>query len=429
MNRLLMVAYHFPPLAGSSGIQRALRFAQHLPALGWQPTVLTVTPNAYTQTSDDLLSELPSNLHVARAWAFDTSRHLSLLGKYPGWLARPDRWISWMAAAIPAGLGIIKRERPAAIWSTYPIPTAHLIANALSQISGLPWVADFRDPMAHLGYPQDPDLWQSYLRTEQKVFRQARCMIFATPGAANLYRARYPNCASNIHLIENGYDEEAFLTAEQQARAGPLNPGTLTLLHSGIVYPEWRNPTALFTALQQLLAGGMLARKDLRLRFRAPVHDAWLAKLAQSHGLEDMVEILPAVSYTAALSEMLAADALLVLQSHDCNDQVPAKVYEYLRAGKPILGLTDPQGDTAAVLRSAGMGPVCALESAPDIAKALANLTVNLTHNALPTVNTDLVHCASRAARTASLAALLDNIVAKPSQSPSPYTLTSNANQ
>ena len=53
MKRLMMVAYHFPPLAGSSGIQRTLNFVRHLPRFGWEPLVLTAHPRAYTRTSDD----------------------------------------------------------------------------------------------------------------------------------------------------------------------------------------------------------------------------------------------------------------------------------------------------------------------------------------------------------------------------------------
>ena len=56
---VLMIAYHFPPLAGSSGIQRTLRFVQHLPALGWKPVVLTADPRAYERTSEDLVRDVP----------------------------------------------------------------------------------------------------------------------------------------------------------------------------------------------------------------------------------------------------------------------------------------------------------------------------------------------------------------------------------
>ncbi len=69
-----MVAFHFPPLAGSSGIQRTLRFAAHLPSFGWQPTVLTAHSRAYERTSQDLMSEVGPDVAVERAFA---ARHAS----------------------------------------------------------------------------------------------------------------------------------------------------------------------------------------------------------------------------------------------------------------------------------------------------------------------------------------------------------------
>ena len=66
--------------------------------------------------------------------------------------------------------------------------------------------------------------------------------------------------------------------------------------------------------------------------------------------------LAPPIGYGEALAEMISSDALLILQASNCNDQIPAKLYECLRARRPILGLTDPAGDTAAALRAAGEG-------------------------------------------------------------------------
>ena len=182
MKRILMIAYHFPPLAGSSGIQRTLRFVQHLPKFGWEPIVLSADPRAYERTSDDLMQEIPEGTIVSRAFALDTARHLSLKGRYFAAMARPDRWISWKFAGIREGMQLIEKFRPDAIWSTYPIATAHVIGAELHRRSGLPWIADFRDPMAQEGYPADPITHQQYINIEKTTVEQANISLFTTPG-------------------------------------------------------------------------------------------------------------------------------------------------------------------------------------------------------------------------------------------------------
>lgn len=203
-NRILMVAYHFPPMAGSSGIQRTLRFVQHLPKFGWETLVLSVKPVAYEKTSDDLLSAIPQDTVIRRAIALDTSRHLAFKGRYLGFMARPDRWISWRFDAVRQGMKLIREFQPSAIWSTYPIATAHVIGAELANRSGLPWIADFRDPMAQEGYPADPKLWAAFKRIEESAISSAQLSMFTTPGAARMYRERYPAHADKIMVLENG---------------------------------------------------------------------------------------------------------------------------------------------------------------------------------------------------------------------------------
>src|SRR5262249_37067498 len=152
---VLMIAYHFPPLQVSSGLQRTLRFARYLPDFGWRPIVLTTHPRAYASRDDGLLKELPDSIPVHRAFALDASRHLAVRGKYTRLFGIPDRYSSWYLGAVPAALRLIRKYRPKAIWSTYPIATAHLIGATVHRLTGLPWVADFRDPMLYEAWPED----------------------------------------------------------------------------------------------------------------------------------------------------------------------------------------------------------------------------------------------------------------------------------
>jgi glycosyltransferase involved in cell wall biosynthesis len=409
MKRVLMVAYHFPPLAGSSGIQRTLRFVQQLPSLGWEPIVLTVRPGAYERTADDLTADVPPEIHVERTFALDAARHLAIAGRYPAFAALPDRWMSWRFSAVRAGMQLIQRYKPQVIWSTYPIATAHVIAHVLHRRSGLPWIADFRDPMAQEDYPPDPRQWKSFDRIEKYVLRDARFSVFTTPGAAREYRRRYPEAKQKIVVVENGYDEGSF--ADLGATPEPLNPSAVTLLHSGIVYPSERDPTALFAALESLAADGKIHRDELKIRFRAAAHEDILRALTVKHGLEGFIEILPPIGYKAALDEMVRADGLLVLQASNCNDQIPAKLYEYLRAGRPIVALTDPEGDTAGTLREAGIDRVARLDSVDEIAALIASFaTVDADRSAL-VPDRAYAAGATRTTRARALSALLDQAI------------------
>lgn len=414
--RVLMVAYHFPPLAGSSGIQRTLRFVQQLPRFGWEPVVLTISPHAYERTNLDLDADVPPGTTVCRAFGLDTARHLSVRGRYVGSMARPDRWVSWKHDGVRQGLRLIRELRPQVLWSTYPIATAHLIGAELQRRSGLPWIADFRDPMAQDGYPADPATHRQFEQIEAHALRHAQASVFTTPGCAEVYARRYPEAADRIALLENGYDEDSFADAERQLtpqRREPLHPGAVTLLHSGIVYPSERDPTQLVEALARLHARGVIRPGQLKLRFRAAVHDALLQQLAQRHGVQAYVETLPAIGYREALAEMLRADALLVLQAANCNEQVPAKIYEYLRARRPILCLSDAAGDTARVLRSAGTAAFAQLADAADIARRLETFLGELRAGSAAVPDEAAVAAASRLSRTEALAGLFDRLHAR----------------
>lgn len=402
--RVLLIAYHFPPLAGSSGIQRTLRLAQHLPRLGWDVSVLSCWPQAYERVGADLLKDVPAEVHVERAIALDAARHLSLAGRHFAFTARPDRWVSWRFDGVRRAQNLLRRVPHHAIWSTYPIPSAHVIGAALAQRTGLPWVADFRDPMVQADYPADALTRQHLLRLEATAARTARFMTVTTPGTRRDILQRHPQ--ARVELMENGYDEDSFGTPAPQRE--PLNPGALTLLHSGIVYPWERDPAPLIQALARLRQAGLGAR--VKVRFRAAVHETLLNDLAAQSGVTDMVEVVPAIGYRQALEEMQRADGLLVMQAANCNAQVPAKVYEYLRAGPRIVTLAAPDGDTAQLLREAGIIDQAPLDDAEAIATLLQRLVAgDDSLQLLP--RADAVQGASRWARSQQLAQWLQALV------------------
>lgn len=411
VKRVLMVAYHFPPLGGSSGIQRTLRFSQYLPDHGWEPIVLTAHPRAYLRTDESQLTDIAGRVRIYRTFALDTARHLALMNRYPRLLALPDRWVSWWLGAVPKGLSLIKRYKPDMIWSTYPIATAHLIAFTLHRLTGVPWIADFRDPMVQPGYPPNPLTYRSYQWIEHKVIKNCSAAVFTTPGTLQDYQARFPHIpALRFRLIENGYDESSFASLAAAVKT-VRDAKRIILLHSGIIYPSERDPTNLFEALSRLQRQGVIGSDNLNLILRASHHENYLRSLIDRYGIGTIVSLAPPIPYREALQEMLEVDGLLLLQSGNCNNQIPAKLYEYLRAQRPILALTDPAGDTAAKLVSMGVDTIAQLDSTDAIMEALARFLVLVRGHRAPIASLDRVTANSRESTALELAGLLNTVM------------------
>lgn len=416
--KVLMVAFHFPPQAGSSGIQRTLNFVKHLPGQGWQPTVLTAVETAYEKTQSDLDNTIPAGTQIARAFALDTARHLSISGKYLRLMAVPDRWVTWFLGGWSSGKSLTRREQPKLIWTTYPLATANLIGGQLARQFKLPWVADFRDPMiVSATYPADPlERWAKQ-RIEAFTMRHATRCVFTTANAADLYKSRYPFAADKFMVIPNGFDNDAFEGVVPERHGTPAD--ALLLLHSGIIYPKERDPTTFFTAVNQLIEAGQLARDKIVIRFRGSQNDAQIAEAARQCGLENVVELAPPIPFRAAIAEMAGADILLVFQGSQFNPQVPAKIYEYLRAGAMVFGILDHQGNAAAELRKFAGTALADIESSDEIARELMkviNEQLGAERKARNSAtNHELLFTFSRSAQTQRLAQLFEELVQKKS--------------
>lgn len=375
MKRLLMIAYHFPPQKGSSGKLRTLKFAGYLPRHGWEPIILSVHPRAYPAVDENSDKEIPPGTRVQRAFGMDTARHLSIHGKYPRLLALPDRWATWWVGGVLSGLRLIRRYAPRAIWSTFPIATAHLIGLTLHRLTGLPWVADFRDPMTKEGYPADVAVRTMYRWIETQAVSRSQCLVFTTPKTQRLYQKQFLRLNPDRCLvIPNGYDEADFHEIETAPlSAPPARKRPLRLLHSGLLYPNEhdRDPRPFFLALVQLKADGRINAASLRVDLRAPGSDDYFAGLIKDFRIDDLISLLPALPYQASLKDCARADGLLLFQGSAFDDQIPAKVYEYLRIGRPIIAYTSRTGDTAELLRTTGGATLVEMNDVAQIRRTL----------------------------------------------------------
>ena len=172
-----------------------------------------------------------------------------------------------------------------------------------------------------------------------------------------------------------------------------------------------RSNNALFAGLRALNA--TQPNIPLKIRFRAPGDEPWLRQLAQQYAVEHLMEFLPPLPYQAALGEMLRADGLLVMQAANCNEQIPAKVYEYFRARRPIVALTDPAGDTGNLLRASGIDWIAPLDDATKIASLLELVVPMMSQKSEPLADEAAVLAASRQCRTETLVGLFDTVLQK----------------
>ncbi len=418
--RVLMIAYHFPPFRGSSGSLRTINFARHLPRHGWSPLILTVNPRAYQDIGTDQLQDISSDLPVCRAFALDGARHLAIKGRYMSWTALPDRWVSWIAGGVPSGLWMIRKYRPAVIWVTYPTASALWIGYLLHRLTGIPLITDIRDPLTEedprtgVLYPRDTRLWKARRAIESRSIVHSSRTVLVTAGSRKLHADRYSQLPSDHWaIIPNGYEEQTFATVENELGSHKREDAPLQLLHSGVLYPTPdRDPSAFFDALAELKSSGTLNPNQLVITLRACGSVERYQGMIRARGLDHFVKLEPAIPYRDALKEMLRADGLLLFQGYTSNPAIPAKLYEYLRARRPIFAMVDEAGDTAATLRSVGTGTIAPLESVDQIRRSLIEFLGQIRQGSAPLGEMSAIRGYARETHASLLATLLNEVSA-----------------
>ncbi len=414
MNRhVLLVGFHFPPSAVSSGHLRTLGFARYLPEYGWKPVVLSTRSGTFSRTDPASISQIPQHCIVYRAPALDVRKYFGVRGRYPSILAQPDRWASWWLSAVPLGLRLIKRYDIRAIWSTYPIMTSHCIAATLARLTNLPWVAEFRDPVVPWFPGRSRYSAASQLRWEERIARTAEHVVFTAPGAMRQYAAKYPGTEREhrMSVITNGYDESEFENLPLDAVNNRSRP--IRIVHSGLLYPDGRNPVPFLRALAQARETLGITAQDLQVTLRASGSETSYRQEIVRLGLTDVVTLAPKISYRESLAEQIAADGFLLFQGEKFDHQIPAKVYDYLRIGRPILALVGPTGDTASFLRSTGGAQIVPIDNIKIISEALTDFLGTLRSGHKPDVDWDLIRGHSRTVGARALAEVLSRVTTK----------------
>jgi glycosyltransferase involved in cell wall biosynthesis len=346
--RALLVAFHYPP-EGGSGTQRTLKFSRYLPEFGWAVDVLTPREDVHQLLDRSLLDEIPDEVTIHRTRAYDIAR-FGIRGRYPGFLAFPDRYLSWWPFAVWRGRRLLSGNRFDAVYSTSPIRTAHLIGWTISRLHGLPWICDLRDPWLS-GAEGIRFRVLSFL--ERGLLRAADRIIVNTGSARrDLLRRLGSEAADKVCVLPNGYDEADFEGLE----ASPVNKSDrLTMVHTGEIYPDLRDPRPLLKVVAGLIQQGVIGARDLQIRFLGPgpaLENEQFGRWLEEQGLSETVLVDSHVDHRTCVRELLRSEVLLLLQcSPLTNSQTPAKVFEYLRAGQSLLALTPLESATAEVLK------------------------------------------------------------------------------
>jgi glycosyltransferase involved in cell wall biosynthesis len=409
---ILIIAKDYPPSNESSGVQRILKFSQYLPQLGWDVQVLTMNVKAYGNSVNHAqLDEIPKCVLVKRAFALNTALHLSIKGRYFSWMALPDRWMSWIPFGFFSGLKMILTKRTDVLFSTYPCASAHLLGLLLHRVTGITWIADFRDPMLYKNDNVKGIQQFLYQWIERQTIKFCQHAIFTTPGAIEHYaKIKYPNYSENKWiLIPNGFDEQNFIDSNLVSENAIPNT-QLVLLHAGYLYQAERDPSYFFRALSTLFKEKKLNKGEIKIILRAAGNEEIYSALIKAENLESVIFLESSIPYKHALAEMLSVDGLLLFQGSLCNHQIPAKVYEYFRAKKPIFALTDETGDTASLLREATVSTIAPLNDETKIATEFFAFVTQLKQGKISLPDDAFVAKQSRKSRTEQLAALLNKV-------------------
>ena len=445
-----MLSYVFPPAAYVGG-HRTARYCKYLPLNGWTPIVVTIDPRHVELRDDELCRHVPAGVSVYRTPDLDPAKWLDWLSR---WLSRrrrrpatgsaaatalgasrperpggapqlsrlrrfaerillkaPDSHVFWVPFAFLWGAWLLTTRRVNVIYSTSPPHSCHLAGLLLATCFRKPFVADFRDPWFVAGSLRAPgakpvafEPLQS--RFKRAVVSRASKVIAVSPGERDELRAEFPVLDDGRFVyLTNGFDPDDFADRD----AGDSLPRRFVLSHTGTIYSGAGRE--FFAAIELLLRDSPELRPALRVN---------LAGAVSYHG-DDTLERLRRAgvvvsrgfqSHADALRIASASDVLVILCGGDSflPSHLPAKVFEYMRLGRPILAVT-PDGDLSRLLATTGTGIAVRPNDPERLATAIHRLYVRSGQAQKPERPPAAVAAFDRSLLAGHLASVLDAAV------------------
>jgi glycosyltransferase involved in cell wall biosynthesis len=405
--KLLLLTFHFPPSAAVA-VYRALGFVRHLPTYDWDVIVVAASNLPNEPIDPALIDQIPASTIVHRI-PYPSQRLYRYLSHYCS-------YEHWSRQARPTVLDVIRKYQPDVLMTTSPPGSIHALGAWTKSNTGLPWIACLRDPWSTVAAELKGRLnTVAAALCEAWTMRRADLIVANTPRLLDALKQRYPRKAAKMTYVTNGFD----LTGQQQLKeslrprlsAKIHPPRFIEILHAGEIYGK-RDASALLLALQRLRSKSDGSLPEVRLRLVGRRESSGrLTDMLKQPGIQALVDLQEQLPYAETMLSMLNADILLVLQSPAYESAIPAKLFEYLGAGKPVLALADG-GDVEWVLRTAGGTYRIASPADPDaIEKAIMDLTrIVVTKSASPPA-TEGLRVFTREYIAQRLAQLLDQLL------------------
>ncbi len=423
MKRVLIISYYWPP-TGGSGVQRWVKFAKYLPEEGWQPVIYTPENPEQLAKDTSLEAEVPEETEVIKTHIIEpyelykkvlrksghskeavevnpvNAQHKSLLQKAAMWvrgnLFRPDPRCLWIRPSVRFLKKYLAEHPVDLIVSTGPPQSMHLIGLRLARETGLPWIADFRDPWTrifyfkHLQMTKATERWHE--KMEKKVLDEASAVVAVSPLVQQEFQAMTD---TPVELITNGFDECDFEGSEcTEAYGGPEKNFTIT--HTGLFAADG-NPTVLWDVLSEKCAKDEQFRKLLKIKLIGK-NDEQIIKALEDRGLKDMLEDMGYQPHSAAVQEQRTASVLILplRKEPEYKAVLPGKLFEYLASFRPVLGIGQTDGAMAIILNETKTGKVIDWEDKEGISEYIEKCWKMHLEGRLTTEGADLSHFTRR---------------------------------
>ncbi len=379
----MIITYYWPP-SGGVAVQRWVKMSKYLRLYGWEPVIYTAMDGEAQVLDYSLESSVPKDLTVIKRPILEPyNLYKKLLGfkknerinagflheqKKKGpiqdfaiWIRGnffiPDARKFWIKPSIKYLKTYLSKHPVDAIISTGPPHSMHLIALGVKSFINIPWIADFRDPWTKIDYYHELKLSdrsdKKHHRLEKKVLCSADKVVTVSWNWADDFNKIN---SGNTEVITNGYDDDDYVKGEILLYEGFL------LHHTGMINNK-RNPIKLWMALEELCNEISGFKNDLKIKLTGKA-DYSVMESIKKHNLFDFLIQIEHVPHSEAVYSMQQSPVLLLLlnNTHDILGRIPAKLFEYLAAQRPILAIGDADGDAAKIINQTNAGMIANLD-------------------------------------------------------------------